>query len=149
MFIENYKILSPAIINAEFDQCHWKQMYNWNYQYVRAVKWIDFQCPMFHIDFIELQHQFPKELILGWGQDVLSGINCEEWDMKIGVIDMCTITHLNSQTIKKNANSNDRILKNYNQLADKYWHDYIHNNINLTNKIHEFRHWGETYDTSN
>ena len=146
MFHEKFKIISPAIINAEFSQCHWKQMYNWNYQYTREVKWIDFQAPLFHIDFIKRQEQYPHELILGWGNDIISGINCEQWNMNIGVVDKCTITHLNNQTVKKNETSNDYILSNYNKIAEMKLFNFIQeSDITLQNKFTEYRQWGTKY----
>ena len=43
----NASIYSPTIINASMEQCHWKQMWNWG-KGMRAVKWVDFQCPLIH-----------------------------------------------------------------------------------------------------
>lgn len=144
-YLNEYHIISPAIINSEYNQCHWKQMWNWNNNDIRKVKWIDFQAPLFHIDFIKKQQEFPNELLLGWGQDILSGINCEQWDMNIGVVDKCTITHLNSQTIRKNNHSPDPILQTYNQRAERAMFAYFQSDEGLMKKFTQFRNLGETY----
>lgn len=148
MIKNNLKVISPAIINAEFNQCHWKQMLNWNSSTVRKVKWIDFQCPMFHIDYVEKQRKFPEELNLGWGCDILSGIDCERWGFEIGVSDRCTIAHLNNQTVKKNTNSTDTIVRNYNVYAEKNMFSYINKDEYLKKKFLEFRTWGENYNNA-
>ena len=62
MFGGDYKIISPAIVQPEKNQCFWTTMHNWNSNSVRDVPWIDFQCPLIHRDFIEKIQQFDNEL---------------------------------------------------------------------------------------
>ena len=42
-------VYSPAIINAQTSQCHWRQMWNWGVG-LRDVWWIDFQSPLLRRD---------------------------------------------------------------------------------------------------
>ena len=77
MFDHDYKIVSPSVLQVN-SQCKWKYMHCWNSNKIREVKWVDFQAPLLHKDFIEKINQYRNELIYGWGQDVLSGIICEQ-----------------------------------------------------------------------
>ena len=97
----NALVYSPAVINASVEQCHWKQMWNWG-QGIRAVKWIDFQCPLIHRSVLEQIQHYPDELIYGWGLDFYTGCITEQHGIKTVVDDTHTICHLNSQTFKQN-----------------------------------------------
>jgi GT2 family glycosyltransferase len=112
-----YKIISPAIIQPEKNQCYWPTMHNWGSRVIRDVPWIDFQCPLFHRDFIEKIGQFDEDLIFGWGNDVYSGYVCKQNEWKQGIVDWCTIVHLSNTTVK--LNQNDPIIKNYNVYAEQ------------------------------
>lgn len=116
MFNGDYKIVSPAIIQPETEQCFWKNIHNWGSNKIRDVSWVDFQSPLIHIDLIKKINQFDDDLIFGWGNDVYAGMVCNDNNWKIGVVDYCTIVHLNSYTIKKHAD--DPIIKNYNRYAE-------------------------------
>jgi hypothetical protein len=94
-------VYSPSVINASTDQCHWKQMWNWG-KGLRQVKWIDFQCPLFRRDILEIIRQYPMELIYGWGNDLYTGCITEVNNLNTIVSDNNTICHLNSQTFKQN-----------------------------------------------
>lgn len=96
------QVYSPAVINASIEQCKWKQMWNWGTGDVRAVKWIDFQCPFLHREICKIIKEYPQQLIYGWGLDFYTGIIASQNEMRIGVDDFYTLCHLNSQTFKQN-----------------------------------------------
>ena len=52
MFNNDFKIVSPSVLQVE-NQCKWKYMHCWNSDKIREVKWVDFQSPLIHKDFIE------------------------------------------------------------------------------------------------
>jgi len=116
MFNNDYKIVSPCVLQVN-NQCKWKYMHCWNTDGTRDVKWVDFQAPLLHKDFIEHVQQFPSELIYGWGQDVLSGIICEQQGWKVGVVDRCPLIHHSAQTYKAGASDID--LTTYCQNAEE------------------------------
>jgi hypothetical protein len=97
----NAGVYSPSIINANTNQCHWKQMWNWG-EGLRQVKWIDFQCPLIRRDVLEIIKQYPQELIYGWGLDFYTGIITENNKINTIVSDTNVICHLGSQTFKQN-----------------------------------------------
>jgi len=142
MFNGNYKILSPAVIQPEKNQCHWRTMHNWNSNTVRDVPWIDFQCPLIHRDFIEEIKQFDNELSFGWGNDVYSGIICSEKSWKQGVVDFCTIVHLSNQTVK--TNQTNPIIQKYNVYAEQYMFSFF-NRMGKTQELMELRDLAHNY----
>jgi hypothetical protein len=97
----NAGVYSPSIINANTNQCHWKQMWNWE-KGLRQVKWIDFQCPLIRRDVLEIIKQYPQELIYGWGLDFYTGIITENNKINTIISDNNVICHLGSQTFKQN-----------------------------------------------
>lgn len=97
----NAGVYSPSVINASIRQCHWKQMWNWGVG-LRAVRWIDFQCPLIRRDVLEKIVRYPDELIFGWGLDFYTGCIAESNGMTTVVSDNHTICHLNSQTFEQN-----------------------------------------------
>jgi GT2 family glycosyltransferase len=117
MFDGGYKIISPAVIQPEKNQCFWPTMHNWNANVVRDVPWIDFQCPLIHRDVIQEIQQFDEDLMFGWGNDVYSGVVCNERGWKQGVVDYCSVIHLSNETVKKNQDN--PIIKNYNGYAEQ------------------------------
>lgn len=121
--LDEYTVISPAIIQPMRDQCHWKNMHNWNSETIRQVKWCDYQAPLIHRRFIEHVKQFDNMLIYGWGQDILTGIICEEQGWKVGVCDNVTAVHLNSQTINRNQHIPE--MQTYCQLAEVYMFQYF------------------------
>ncbi len=100
MTITRYKVLSPCILQPEESQLYWKTMQNWGHSTPRTVKWVDFQAPLFHRDVIEEIRQFPQELYLGYGHDIMTGITCKNHKWLIGVCDMVPAIHYNSLTLK-------------------------------------------------
>jgi hypothetical protein len=141
MFQNNYKIVSPCVLQVE-NQCKWKYMHCWNSNTIREVKWVDFQAPLLHKDFIEKIKQYPNELIYGWGQDILSGIICEQEGWKVGVVDKCPLIHHSAQTYKEGKSDLD--LTTYCRNAEGGMFNYFQNK-NLMDKFNEFRHLSANY----
>ena len=142
IFSNNYKLLSPAIMQPYKEQCHWPTMHNWGSNSVRDVPWIDFQCPMIHIDLIRKIRQYDQELQFGFGNDVYSGIVCLDNRWKVGVVDWVTAIHLKNQTIISNAD--DDIIKNYNQHAMNGMISFFEK-VNMTDRLNEFRNRAYSY----
>jgi hypothetical protein len=135
MFNGDYKIVSPSVLQVN-SQCKWKYMHCWNSNGIRDVKWVDFQAPLIHKDFIEHMQQFPDELIYGWGQDVLSGIICEQQGWKVGVVDRCPLIHHSAQTYKSGASDID--LTTYCRNAETNMFSYFEKQ-NLLHIFNEYR----------
>jgi len=141
MFSNDYKIVSPCVLQVN-NQCKWKYMHCWNTNSTRDVKWVDFQAPLIHKDFIDKVQQFPNELIYGWGQDVLSGVICEKENWKIGVVDKCPLIHHSAATYKQGKSDLD--LTTYCKNAEMGMFNYFNNN-GLIDKFHEFRNLSSNY----
>ena len=139
--IGDYKIISPCVLQNE-SQCKWKYMHCWNSTKVRDVKWVDYQAPQLHRDFIEKVKQFPDELIYGWGQDVLSGVICEDNNWKVGVLDWCPLIHYSAHTYKQGKS--DLNLTEYCQNAEQGMFGYFQSN-NLMDRFNEFRELSAGY----
>ncbi len=142
MFKGDYKIISPAVIQPKKDQCFWLNVHNWNCNKVREVSWVDFQCPLIHRDLIEIIKQFDHDLIFGWGNDVYSGLVCKDNGWKVGVVDWCTVVHLENQTVKQNQE--DPIIKNYNYYANLNMYSYF-KKINRMEELTTFREEARNY----
>lgn len=142
LFNEEYHILSPSVIQPEEGQCFWPQMHNWGSSNTRPVCWVDFMCPIFKREFVEEIQQYDSKLIYGWGQDVYSGIVCEQKGWKIGVLDVLTVIHLSAQTYK-DAKSDINHSEYSNRATQGMYEFFTH--TNLINKMHEFRSWGMNY----
>ena len=145
MFNNDFKIVSPSVLQVE-KQCNWKYMHCWNSDKIREVKWVDFQSPLIHKDFIEKYPQFPDELVYGWGQDVLSGILCEQNDWKVGVVDRCPLIHHSAHTYK--SGKSDLDLQTYCQNAEQGMFGYMQSQ-GLMETFLKFRELsaGYTYET--
>tara|TARA_R110002020_G_scaffold267101_3_gene482217 strand:- start:4994 stop:5725 length:732 start_codon:yes stop_codon:yes gene_type:complete len=141
MFNGDYKIISPSILQVK-NQCKWKYMHCWNSSTTRDVKWVDFQAPLLHKDFINKIQQYPDELIYGWGQDMLSGIICDQEGWKVGVVDKCPLIHHSAQTYKEGKSDLD--LTTYCRNAEGGMFNYFQNK-NLMDKFNEFRHLSANY----
>jgi len=142
MFEHDYTILSPCVLQPEKGQCHWKSMLNWGATEVRDVKWVDFQAPMIHRRYLDAMPQFPHELIYGWGQDILSGIVCDEYNWKVGVLDWLPIIHFSAFTYR--SEKSDLKVSEYAQKAELNMFKYFQAN-NLISKVAEFRNASENY----
>lgn len=134
-------VYSPAVINASVEQCHWKQMWNWG-QGIRAVKWIDFQCPLIHRSVLEQIRHFPDELIYGWGLDFYTGCITEQHGIKTVVDDTHTICHLNSQTFKQNKINIG--VSEFCRNAETNMNNYFLNS-EFNSLYSKLRTYGETY----
>ena len=135
-------VYSPAIINAQTSQCHWRQMWNWGVG-LRDVRWIDFQSPLLRRDICEIIKQYPTELILGWGLDFYTGIICENNGLKTVVSDTNTICHLTSQTFRQNKINIgvDEFCRN----ADLNMYNYF-SSSEYKDHYFDLRTYGETYN---
>lgn len=142
LFNNDLKILSPSIIQPEEKQCYWRQMHHWCSGKTRIVKWVDFQCPVFHKDFILHQKRYDDILIYGWGQDLYSGMICGRNNWKIGVSDLVTAIHLNSKTIQENQHIKE--IKNYNYYAEKNMNQFFKRE-KLTEEFLQYKNWGRDY----
>ena len=141
MFNGDYKIISPCVLQLN-NQCKWKYMHCWNSATTRDVKWVDFQAPLLHKDLINKIKQYPDELIYGWGQDVLSGVICEQEGWKVGVVDKCPLIHHSAQTYK--AGKSDIDLKTYCYNAETNMFKYF-NNQKLIDTFNEYRQLSTNY----
>jgi hypothetical protein len=117
MFEEDFTIVSPCVLQPEKSQCYWDPMHNWGANKTRQVGWVDFQSPLIHRRFLDKIPQFPNELIYGWGQDVLSGVICEQNKWKIGVVDWLPIIHFSAFTYK--SEKSNLSVNEYSQKAEK------------------------------
>lgn len=142
MFEENYKILSPCVLQAQKNQVKWKYMHCWSSTVPREVKWVDFQAPLLHRDLVEKINQFSLDLIYGWGQDVYSGIVCENEGWKVGVLDWVPVIHYSAQTYKEGKSDLD--LHTYCQNAEKGMVNFFQKN-NLTDTFLSFREHSANY----
>jgi len=143
MFEQDYTILSPCVLQPEKDQCHWKSMLNWGATEVRDVKWVDFQAPMIHRRYLDVMNQFPVDLIYGWGQDVLSGVICEENNWKVGVVDWLPIIHFSAFTYRSEK-SNLKVSE-YAQKAESGMFRYFYESGRML-KFNEFRTHSKNYN---
>jgi len=135
---EDYKIVSPSIIQPSLEQCYWPTMNNWYQKEIREVPWVDFQCPLIHRDIIETIKQYEDELLYGWGNDVYSGIICKENNWKIGVADIISAVHIGGGTIKK-TNS-----KTYNAMANQGMYSFF-KKIDKLDELDQMRNLARNY----
>jgi GT2 family glycosyltransferase len=99
LFSNDFAIVSPCIAGRPQP---WRQMQNWGSRKPRVVKWIDNQAPLFHRKIIEAIRQFPEELYIGWGQDMMCYDFCRDNNWKIAVCDYICILHYGKQTLYQN-----------------------------------------------
>lgn len=142
MFEEDYKIISPCVLQAQKNQVKWKYMHCWASSTPRTVKWVDFQAPLIHRDFIEHIQQFSLDLIYGWGQDIYSGIVCEENNWKVGVLDWVPVIHYSAQTYKDGRSDID--LHTYCRNAE-YGMKKFFEEKNIIQKVNNFRQMSSEY----
>jgi len=107
MFSNDLAIVSPCIAGKPVP---WKQMQNWGGKMPRIVKWIDNPAPLFHRKIIEAIGQFPEELQIGWGQELICYETCRDHNWKTAVLDNLSILHYGKQTLLQNKlfSSQDR-----------------------------------------
>jgi GT2 family glycosyltransferase len=136
-------LYSPSITNTGADQCFWKQMWNWGTYSVRQVPFIDFMCLVMRRDLAEYITKYPDELFLGWGPDFYSGIKAQEANLKVGVSDNITLSHLVSQTFATGAIEMKE--SDFCAQADGNMHKFFFNS-EYKDKFFEFRHICSTYE---
>jgi len=120
---ENLMVVSPCITQPEVSQCYWPPNHCWGAKELRIVPWVDFQCPLLKRELVEKIGAYGIQF--GWGNDVYTGVICEENNWKIGVCDYVTAIHLGNATVK--AHSDKPILSQYNQLAEREMVEYFTN----------------------
>jgi GT2 family glycosyltransferase len=138
----NAAVYSPSVINASVEQCHWKQMWNWG-KGLRAVRWVDFQCPLIRRDVLEAIKHYPDDLIFGWGLDFYTGCVTEKKGMTTIVSDNHTICHLNSQTFAQNKINIG--VSEFCRGAETNMNNFFRNS-EYFNIYLDLRTYGETYD---
>jgi hypothetical protein len=131
-------IVSPCVLQPS-GKCYWATMHNWQSNKIRYVPWVDFQAPMFKRKFIEKVQQYDNDLIYGWGNDVYSGMVCEDNDWNIAVIDWVSIIHWDGGTINK-----EKKLKNYNNKANQGMFNYF-KKINQYKILLDYRNKAKDY----
>lgn len=140
-----YKIISPALIgdwNGQPPLQMHKHMNSWGATEIREVKYIDFETPMFHEDFILEVKAYDDDLMYGIGQDHISGMICEEHGWKVGVIDWISAFHMWAYTIRSgNAKLN---LNTYATVSNEALRDYA-NKVGITEKLSKSFGWGADY----
>jgi len=144
MDLFKYHVLSPCILQPEVNQCYWRTMHNWG-AVVRPVKWVDFCAPMIRREVVEKIKQYDNELIYGWGQDLYTGMVCEENNWKVGVVDCVPAIHLSSATFKEGKS--DITETEYGQKAMAGMVSYF-NRIGKGDKLNEYRDYARNYTYS-
>ena len=99
MFKHNLAIVSPCIAGKPMP---WRQMQNWGSQSPRIVRWLDNPAPLFHRRIIEAIWQFPEELQIGWGQELICYETCRDHNWDTAVLDNLSILHYGKQTLLQN-----------------------------------------------
>jgi GT2 family glycosyltransferase len=146
MFTENFGVVSPSVLQPEVTQCYWKQMHNYSAPTTRTVKWVDFMCPLIRRDVAEAVYPFHHDLLYGWGQDVYTGLVCEERGWKIGVTDHATVIHMSSQTFKDNKS--DITTSEYGNKAMAGMVQFFSRIVQVST-LNNMRAWGSTYSYVN
>jgi len=99
LFKNDFAIVSPCIAGKPMP---WRQMQNWGSTTPRVVNWIDNTAVMFHRKIIETIREFPAELYIGWGQEMICYDVCIEKHWKTAVCDHIAILHYGKQTLLQN-----------------------------------------------
>lgn len=146
MFDHNLMIVSPCIIGNWVGiaplKMH-KHMNCWGSKKIRLVKYVDFQTPLFHGDFIREVKSFPTELMFGIGQDHLSGLKCEDKSWKIGVIDWCVAYHEWAATIR--SGRGPMKLDSFAIVSNQALQSYAKKH-NIWEDLEDSFKWGESYE---
>lgn len=137
-------VLSPSVVNAEIDQCHWKQMHCWGTNDIRIVEWVDFQAPMLRRDICSLISPLPSELYLGWGVDFYTGLLSRQNALKTAVHDGLTVTHLNSQTFRQTTLT--ITCDQFCRAAEHNMNELFLNDKNYAIEYISMRKYGEEYN---
>lgn len=146
MFDQNYYVVSPSVIQPEQSQCFWKQMHGWGSPTPRTVKWVDFMCPLIRREVVEEIKEYSSILRYGWGQDLFTGVVCEQKSWPVAVVDTHTVIHLSSQTYKDSKS--DMSLSEYGSKAMVGMYQFF-DSVGLRNKLEELRNFGQYYQWRN
>ena len=140
-----YKIISPALVgdwNSQPPLNMHKHMNSWGSTSIRPVKYIDFETPFFHGDFIKHVKKYDDDLIYGIGQDHISGMVCEDMGWKVGVVDWISAFHMWAYTIRSgNAKLN---LDTYAQISNEALQSYSEK-TGIKERLDESFKWGYHY----
>ena len=134
-------IVSPTIISAGSDQNAWPQMRSWSMPTPRKVKWIDFQSPLFNIEFLEKIKEFP-DFGIAYGYDIYGGIACENLGYKIYALDYVYANHVKKATIR--SGNHKMNLRQYGKVSLEGMYKGFEN-IGLVHKLNEYRNWASNY----
>jgi hypothetical protein len=124
MFANDFAIVSPCIAGKPLP---WRQMQNWGSRIPRIVQWIDNPAPLFHRKIIEAIRQFPEELYIGWGQEMICYDTCVEHGWKTAVCDHIAILHQGKQTLLQNKLYGDLASPDKNHRSGEQsvsWEDF-------------------------
>lgn len=138
---DSIAMVSPSVISNIDDQNAWPQMHNWGLQVPRKVKWVDFQCTMFNLDFVEKVIPFP-DFGISYGYDIYSGIKAEELGYGTYVLDYVYAFHAKKATFK--TKDSKMSSSEYGQLALKGMYEGF-NKIGQTARLNEYRSWASNY----
>lgn len=138
---ENIAIVSPTVISSIDDQNAWPQMHNWCLQVPRKVRWVDFQCAMFNLDFIEKIFPLP-DFGISYGYDVYCGIKAEELGYDTYALDYVYAYHAKKATFK--TKDSTMTSSEYGQMALKGMYDGF-SRLGQVDKLNEFRTWASNY----
>lgn len=141
MFEQNYHVVSPCVLQPE-KQLDWRQMHNWGHTSPRTVKWVDFQAPLIHRDIIESIKQYSPQLEKGWGNDVYTGMLCEDNNWSIAVCDYIPVLHFHELTFKKGKSSID--MDTFRKTAGNNMKLFF-DSIGESKRYNAYRHYGYNY----
>jgi hypothetical protein len=119
MFANDFAIVSPCIAGKPTP---WRQMQNWGSKVPRIVRWLDNPAPLFHRKIIEAIGQFPDELQIGWGQELICYEVCKDHHWETVVLDNLSILHYGRQTLLQN-----KLYSSYNESESETlipWEEY-------------------------
>ncbi len=148
LITNNYTIVSPCVMEAERSRAnYWNVMRNWGSKSTRLVKWVDFQAPMFHRRILEEAISFSDILIYGWGQDVYSGIICENMGWKVGVCDFVPVVHMKEMTFHSKVCKKDGKPFSYNDYRNGAISNMnkFFSEKGLKNKLEEYKAYSRHY----
>lgn len=138
---DNVAMVSPSIISNIEDQNAWRQMHCWGLNKPREVRWVDFQCAMFNIEFLEKILPFP-DFGISYGYDIYSGIKAEEMGYKVFALDYVYAYHAKKATFK--TKDSNMTASTYGQQALQGMYNGF-DSIGKTKQLNQFRSWGQTY----
>ncbi len=140
-----YKIISPSLIgdwNSLKPLIMHKHMASWGSTEIRPTMYVDFESPLFHEDFIKHVKQYSEDLMYGIGNDLISGMICNELGWKVGVVDWITAFHMWAYTIR--SGNSDLKLDTFAIVSNKALENYV-KRAGLKDKLDASFKWGREY----